>query len=128
FVEFIDAAGTKYNLAAGREGEVESVPPASMMAGAPAGAPMWSYDEADGYWKETGDGEFHVAAGIYVGKLKHFSAFNTDLALDQAACLKVLLYPPLPTGVRLRMTDPTGANFTQTFDFVLDRPLRGIYR
>jgi hypothetical protein len=26
------------------------------------------------------------------------------------------------------MTDPTGANFTQTFDFVLDRPLRGIYR
>ncbi len=126
FVEFVDAAGTRYNLASGAEGEIEFVTPASMMAGAPPGTPMWSYDEADGYWKESGDGKF--SGGKYLGKVRHFSAFNTDLALDQAACLKVLLYPPLPTGVRLRMTDPTGTNFTQTFDFVLDRPLRGIYR
>jgi hypothetical protein len=128
FVEFVDAAGTRYNLAPGSTGEVELTPPASMMAGAPAGTPMWSYDETDGYWKETGAGVFHPGSGTYVGKVKHFSAFNTDLALDQAACLKVLLYPPLNPGVRLRMTDPTGTNFTQTFDFVLDRPLRGIYR
>jgi hypothetical protein len=127
FVEFVDVSGTRYNLAPGSEGEVEITPPASMMAGGGrAGVAMWSYEEADGYWKEAG--EVRLVGGKYVGKVRHFSAFNTDLALDEAACLKVLLYPPLPTGVRLQMTDPTGVNFTQTFEFVLDRPLRGIYR
>jgi hypothetical protein len=129
FAEFVDAAGTRYNnLVPGETAEVEFAAPRTMLAGAPAGAPMWSYDESDGYWKESGTGVFRAATGTYVGKVRHFSAFNTDLALDNAACLKVLLYPPLPTGVRLRMTDPTGTNFTQTFEFVLDRPLRGIYR
>lgn len=126
WVEFVDAGGTQYNLASGATGEVELTPPGSMMATAPAGTPMWSYDERDGYWKQSGEGRFD--SGRLIGKVAHFSAFNTDLALTEAACLKVLLYPPLPTGVRLRMTDPTGTNFTQTFDFVLDRPLRGIYR
>jgi hypothetical protein len=128
FLEFVDSSGTKFNLAPDTVGEVEFYPPPKMMPGAPAGTPMWSYDESDGYWKVSGEGMFRPASGTYVGKVKHFSAFNTDLALDQAACLKVLLYPPLTTGVKLRMTDPTGVNFAQTFDFVLDRPLRGIYR
>jgi protocatechuate 3,4-dioxygenase beta subunit len=128
FVEFVDTAGTKFNLGAGRTAEVEVTPLSTMMAGAPAATPMWSYDEADGYWKQSGDATLDPATKTYRGKVKHFSAFNTDLALDQAACLKVLLYPPLPTGVKLRMTDPTGTHFAQTFDFVLDRPLRGIYR
>jgi hypothetical protein len=128
FVEFVDAAGTKYNLAKGAQAEIEMTLPASMAAAAPSTIPVWSYDESDGYWKKTGDGTAIPSSGVFHGKVSHFSAFNTDLALTDAACLKVLLYPPLPTGVRLRMTDPTGVAFTQTFDFVLDRPLRGIYR
>ncbi len=128
FVEFVDpGTGKKYNLGNGAQGEIDMFPKASMLAGAPAQAPMWSYDEADGYWKETGNGKF-LTTEMFTGTLKHFSAFNTDIAFADAACLKVLLYPPLPTGVRLRMTVLTGTKFTQTFDFVLDRPLRGIYR
>lgn len=128
FVEFVDAAGTNYNLAPGREAEIEMHPPASMLAAAPDDAPMWSYDEKDGYWKESGAGRFDKAAGRFVGRVKHFSAFNTDIAFEDAACLKVLLYPPLPVGSRLRISDPSGVHFAQTFEFVLDRPLRGIYR
>lgn len=128
FVELQDSAGNAYNLAPGATAEVETFAPPGLLAGAPAELPLWSYDEDDGYWKVSGSAALDPAKGSFVGRVEHFSAFNTDLALDEAACLKVLLYPPLPTGVRLRMTDPTGTNFAQTFDFVLDRPLRGIYR
>lgn len=48
--------------------------------------------------------------------MKHFSTINTDLEKDDDACLKVLIYPPIPTGVKLRVTDPTGAAFTQAFE------------
>jgi hypothetical protein len=128
FVEFVDAALTKYNLAPGITAEVDIVPPAAMLAGAPATTPMWSYDETDGYWKQSGTATLNTATGTYVGTVDHFSAFNTDLTFVDAACLKVLLYPPLPTGVRLQMRDPSGVKFGQTFNFVLDRPLRGLYR
>ncbi|MEQ1727364.1 MAG: carboxypeptidase regulatory-like domain-containing protein, partial [Vicinamibacterales bacterium] len=128
FVEFVDAAGATYNLAPGSQAEIELYPPATMLAAAPAGAPMWAYDEKDGYWKVSGSGQFEKATGKFVGRVEHFSAFNTDIAFEDAACLKVLLYPPLPVGARLRISDPSGVHFTQTFEFVLDRPLRGIYR
>lgn len=54
FVEFRDAAGVKYNLASGREAKIEQFPPFNMVATAPATAKLWSYDEADGFWKEAG--------------------------------------------------------------------------
>ena len=128
FVEFRDAAGTKYNLAASKEAEVEMFPPSSMLLGAPTDTRLWSYDESDGYWKESGGSRRVAASGSFVGKVKHFSTINTDLEKDQAACLKALIYPPIPTGVKLRVTDPTGAVFTQAFEFVLDAGMNAVYR
>ena len=128
FVEFRDAAGTKYNLAAGQQAEVDMFPQSSMLPGAPPSARLWSYDEADGYWKESGGSTFAAASGGFVGKVKHFSYINTDLEKDSAACLKAMIYPPIPTGVKLRVTDPTGTVFTQAFEFVLDAGINAVYR
>jgi len=128
FVEFRDGAGLKYNLASGQQAQVEMFPQSSMVPGAPANVRLWSYDEVDGYWKESGTSTFTSATKSYVGKVKHFSTINTDLEKDQAACLKALIYPPIPTGVKLRVTDPTGAVFTQSFEFVLDAGINAVYR
>jgi hypothetical protein len=125
FVEFRDAAGVKYNLAPGMEANVEAFAPPGMLA-APAGAKFWSYDEGDGFWKELGGSTF--SAGRYVGKVKHFSTINTDLEKDDDACLKVLIYPPVPTGVKLRVTDPTKTVFSQTFEGVLNAGINAVFR
>jgi len=128
FVEFRDAAGVKYNLAPGMEAKVEMFAPPSMLAGAPANAKFWSYDEADGFWKESGGANFSAGSGSFDGRVKHFSTINTDVEKDDDACLKVLIYPPIPTGVKLRVTDPTGTVFTQTFEGVLDAGINAVFR
>jgi hypothetical protein len=125
FVEFRDAAGVKYNLAPGMEAEIEMFTPSGMVAGAPASARFWSYDEADGFWKVSGSANFSAASGSFGGKVKHFSTINTDVEKDDDACLKVLIYPPIPTGVKLRVTS---AAFSQSFEFVLDAGINGVYR
>ena len=128
FVEFRDAAGVKYNLAPGMEAKVEMFTPPGMLAGAPATARFWSYDETDGFWKESGGANFVAGSGSFDGRVKHFSTINTDVEKDDDACLKVLIYPPIPTGVKLRVTDPTGAVFTQAFEVVLDAGINAVYR
>jgi hypothetical protein len=128
FVEFRDAAGVKYNLAPGMEAGVQMFAPLGMLAGAPANSKFWSYDEADGFWKESGGANLSTSSGSFDGKVKHFSTINTDLEKDQAACLKALIYPPVPTGVKLRVTDPTGSVFGQAFEFVLDAGINAVYR
>ena len=128
FVEFRDAAGTKYNLRPGTQADVEMFAPPSMVSGAPSKVRLWSYDTADGYWKESGTSSLNGSAGSFVGKVSHFSTINTDLEKDNAACLKALIYPPIPTGVKLRVTDPTGAVFSQSFEFVLDAGINAVYR
>jgi hypothetical protein len=125
FVEFRDAAGVKYNLAPGMEANVEMFAPASMVAGAPATAKLWSYDEADGYWKQSGNANFVAGSGSFGGKVKHLSTINTDVEKDQDACLKVLIYPPIPTGVKLRVTS---AAFSQSFEGVLDAGINAVFR
>jgi hypothetical protein len=128
FVEFRDAAGVKYNLAPGMEATVEMFKPPGMLAGAPATAKFWSYDEADGFWKASGGANFSAGSGSFDGRVKHFSTINTDVEKDDDACLKVLIYPPIPTGVKLRVTDPTGTVFTQTFEGVLDAGINAVFR
>lgn len=127
FVEFRDAAGVKYNLAPGMEAQVESfLPPGTTTA--PANVKLWSYDEADGFWKESGDSQFDSVAKSFAGKVKHFSTINTDVEKDDDACLKILIYPPIPTGVKLRVTDPTGSAFSQAFEGVLDAGINAVLR
>ncbi len=128
FVQFRDAGGTVYNLASGKEADVQMFAPAGMLAGAPPSARLWSYDESDGYWKESGKAAFSAVTGSFTGKVRHFSTINTDLEKNNPACLKVLIYPPIPTGVKLRITDPTGTVFTQSFEFVLNAGINAVYR
>lgn len=128
FVEFRDAAGAEYNLVPGMMAEVEMFPQAGMLAGAPADARLWSYDETDGFWKISGAANFSAASASFLGKVEHLSTINTDVEKDDDACLKVLLYPPIPTGVRLRVTDPSGSVFTQSFEGVLDAGINAVFR
>lgn len=125
FVEFRDPAGVKYNLAAGLEAKVEMFTPPGMLAGAPANAKFWSYDDADGFWKESGSANLQAGSGSFAGKVKHFSTINTDVEKDDDACLKVLIYPPIPTGVKLRVAS---AAFTQSFEGVLNAGINAVFR
>ncbi|HSE64301.1 MAG TPA: hypothetical protein VLG15_11895, partial [Thermoanaerobaculia bacterium] len=127
FVQFVDAAGTVYNLRPGVSAEVELFPSPSMLPTAPPSTRTWSYDETTGFWQVSGSST-RTASGSYVNKVSHFSTINTDLEKDQAACLGILIYPPIPTGVKLRVTDPTGAVFGQSFEFVLDAAINAVYR
>lgn len=128
FIEFRDAAGVKYNLAPDMEAQIEMFTPPGMPPGSiPANAKFWSYDEADGFWKESG-GATLSASGTFKGSVKHFSTINTDIEKDDDACLKILIYPPIPTGVTLRITDPTSAVFTQTYEGVLDAGINAVFR
>src|SRR4029450_687260 len=116
------------HLAPGLEAGVQMFAPLGMLAGAPANSKFWSYDEADGFWKESGGANLSTSSGSFDGKVKHFSTINTDLEKAQAACLKALIYPPVPTGVKLRVTDPTGSVFGQAFEFVLNAGINAVYR
>ena len=128
FVEFLDATGNKFNLRPGATASVDVPTPQMLIAGAPPNTPLWSYDESDGYWKTSGTAALNAGAGQFSGRVSHFSTINTDLSKTDAACLKVLLYPPIPTGVKLKVTDPTGTVFNQSFEFVLDAAINAVYR
>ena len=125
FVEFRDSAGVKYNLASGSEAQVQMFVPPGMTTPPPATAKFWSYDEADGYWKESGASNFSATSGSFEGKVKHFSTINTDIEKNDDSCLKVLIYPPIPTGVKLRVTSSA---FSQAFEGVLDAGINAVFR
>ncbi|TIL41860.1 MAG: carboxypeptidase regulatory-like domain-containing protein [Mesorhizobium sp.] len=128
FVEFLDAAGTKFNLTSGQEAKIEMFAPPTLVAGAPATAKLWSYDPNDGYWKESGKAGLSDGGGLFSGTVTHFSTINTDVEKDDDACLKILIYPPIPTGVKLRVKDPSGSVFAQTYEGVLDAGINAVFR
>jgi hypothetical protein len=128
FVEFRDAAGAKYNLAPGMSAEVQMFAPPSMLPGAPSGVKLWSYDEADGFWKVSGSASLQAGTGSFEGKVSHFSTINTDVEKEDDTCLKVLIYPPIPTGVKLRVTNPGAVAFSQSFEGVLDAGINAVFR
>jgi hypothetical protein len=125
FVEFRDSSGQKYNLAPGAQAELEMFAPSGMAPGAPANIKLWSYAEADGFWKVSGSASFSSTNGSFKGKVSHFSTINADVEKDDDACLKVLIYPPISTGVKLRVTSSA---FSQSFEFVLDAAINGVFR
>ena len=125
FVEFRDSSGQKYNLAPGAQAELEMFVPAAMAAGAPTNVKLWSYSESDGFWKVSGSASFSTSNASFTGKVTHFSTINADVEKDDDACLKVLIYPPIPTGVKLRVTS---SEFSQSFEFVLDAAINGVFR
>jgi hypothetical protein len=94
--EFRDSGGNVVNLRPGTSAEVQ-IPISAEQA--PVAAPtiaMWSYDEKTGLWVEEGQASLqNTASGpMYVGKTKHFSEINMDVAGNdpaQATCVRLQL-------------------------------------
>ena len=132
FVEFRDAAGKLYNLAPGKTAEL-SMPIASNQlanpGAPPAAVPFWTYDMKTGFWAEE-TVEAQRVGDRYRAVVEHFSYKNTDLKLEEAACLAVTLDETLDGGAKeLRATILTGDFAGQVFQFALDAENpHGIYR
>ena len=128
FVEFRDAAGTKYNLAPGSQADVEMFAPPSMVSAAPSKVRLWSVRHG----RRVLEGIWHLVSQWQRRKFRGQSPslFNNQYRprerqrrVPEGADL-----PPIPTGVKLRVKDPTGAVFSQSFEFVLDAGINAVYR
>ena len=135
-VEFTDAAGKKCQLAAGAQADVTIPVPASMLAQAASTIPVWSYDPADGRWKSSGKATLDKVAGVYRGKVNHFSTINMDQT-GPVSCFRIHTDVSLPAGLTLRVRDVPGegVEFAQQKEMVLDGeldtahgPLNAVYR
>jgi hypothetical protein len=105
----ITAGGRKYNLRPGVEAELSiPVDPGQLIAGAPLPPqiPYLTYDEQRGVWVE--EGVLDLQGTAYTGKVKHFSAHNSDIIKTNQACVRVKS-PTLPptSSLRCMSRDPT---------------------
>ena len=64
---------------------------------------LLTYDETRGVWLQ--DGTLTRAGNNYVGVVKHFSAFNSDLVKTNQSCVRVKS-PSLPANYKLEFTIP----------------------
>ena len=93
YVQFRDLGGKPLNLKSGSSAELRVPIPVQQQGSAQASIPMWSYDEKRGVWIEEGTAtKQNTAQGpMYVGKTKHFSSINMDVAGNdpaQATCVR----------------------------------------
>jgi hypothetical protein len=129
FAEFVDAAGTRYNLAPGKPAQVLVPPPPTLQAPPPSIA-LWSYNEKTGYWDDLGSlALYDPVRKLYVGETPHFSVINTDLAKTDASCVRVLLDNVNRNQVKARVTYVSGGTpFAQTFEDLLGDALNVVRR
>lgn len=76
-VELTDPSGTPLQVADGQTATLSFPVPASLVSGAPADIPLWSFDEASGMWIEEGIAT--LQGNVYVGEVSHFSFWNCDV-------------------------------------------------
>jgi hypothetical protein len=132
FVEFRDAGGKLYNLAPGATAELSMPIASNQLANSgslPAEVPFWTYDLKTGFWEED-TAKAQLDGDRYTTEVAHFSYKNTDLKLEEAACLAVTLDETLDGGAKeLRATILSGDFAGQVFQFALDAENpHGIYR
>jgi hypothetical protein len=135
-VEFTDATGKPCQLGPGLTAEATIPIPAAMLAQAAPTIPVWSYDPADGRWKNSGSAALDKPAGVYRGKVSHFSTINMDQP-GPVSCIRVHTDVSLPAGLTLRVRDVPGegVEFSQQKETVLDGeqsltdgPLNAVFR
>lgn len=87
-VNLTDTSGNPINIATGSTAEIRMPIPSILSNAAPATIPLWSFDEALGYWVEDG---FATKTGSeYVGTVSHFSWWNCDINFPtEVLCLTV---------------------------------------
>jgi hypothetical protein len=125
--EFRDGAGNKLNLKPGTTAEVRVPVSAAQLPSAPPSIAIWSYDEKSGLWVEEGTGALQNTADgwMYVGKTKHFSSLNMDVAGTdpaQATCVRFELGASLAgwTNLVMRAYVSYAGQFSQVKETALD--------
>jgi hypothetical protein len=96
YAQFRDGAGKPLNLKTGSSAEIRVPIPLAQQASAKASIALWSYDETRGIWVEEGTATRQQTpqGPMYVGKTKHFSTLNMDVAGNdpaQATCVRFTL-------------------------------------
>jgi len=96
YAQFRDSGGKPLNLKSGTTAEIRVPIPIEQLASAKPAIPMWSYDETRGVWVQEGTAtKQNTPQGpMYVGKTKHFSTLNMDVAGNdpaQATCVRFQL-------------------------------------
>lgn len=96
YAQFRDSTGQPLNLRPGVDAELRVPIPVQQQGSAQPVIPMWSYDEKRGVWIEEGTAtKQNTPSGpMYVGKTKHFSTINMDVAGNdpaQATCVRFQL-------------------------------------
>ena len=80
-VELTGSAGEKLNLANGHTAEISLDIDATQLGTSPTTIPLWSFDEANGIWKE--EGAATRVGNKYIGIVSHFSWWNCDAQFPQ---------------------------------------------
>ena len=96
YVQFLDSGGQPLNLKSGASADIRVPIPLQQLASAKPSIPVWSYDEKRGVWIEEGTAtKQNTPQGpMYVGKTKHFSTINMDVAGNdpaEATCVRFQL-------------------------------------
>jgi hypothetical protein len=93
YAQFRDGSGHALNLKAGATAEIQVPVPIEQLASAAPSIALWSYDEAQGLWREEGTATLTSTSQgpMYIGQTKHFSTLNMDVAGNdpaQATCVR----------------------------------------
>ncbi len=76
-VELTGSSGEILQIVNGQKATLTFPIPSSLGASAPASIPLWSFDEANGLWKQEGTAT--KTGNTYVGDVSHFSFWNCDV-------------------------------------------------
>lgn len=98
YAEFTDSAGNPLNLRSGQTAEIRVPVSDEARPAAPPSIALWSYDNKSGLWLEEGTAPLQntPSGWAYVGKTRHFSELNMDVAgtdPDHATCVRVEVGP-----------------------------------
>jgi hypothetical protein len=115
-VELTGDAGEKLQIAAGKKATVKFYLPATINSSAPADIPLWSFDEANGLWKQ--EGTAIKSGSFYAAEVSHFSFWNCDAqfpVVDFTATVKNQSGEPLKHKVvRIKRTATNGITYGMT--------------
>jgi uncharacterized protein (TIGR02145 family) len=78
--ELQDESGQELQIATGKKAYLKFPIPAGLQASAADSIDLWSYDEANGYWKK--EGRAGKEGNFYHAEVSHFSFWNCDVPFN----------------------------------------------
>lgn len=95
-IELRGAGGEVLQLATGAQVEMHCAIPSELQGVAPSSIPLWSFDEATGFWKFEGTAGRN--GNEYIGQVSHFSYWNFDLETSGINYTVTVNYNQFPIG------------------------------